>query len=163
MIRLPQFALTARADGTLTGDGSAANPYQIGTADDWETFAAWINTGTHADGYYKLTADIGTESDPITAAVGTVTGDQQGVAFAGNFDGGGHGIYVSITNTSDQGTALFRYISGATIKNMKVMGMVSGTMHCAGLVGFASGTNTISNCEVATEVTCGRGPNRVAV
>lgn len=154
---LTMTAQTAWA--TIGGTGTQSDPYTINSVDDWNTFASNVNNGTesYSGKTVKLTADIGTAQDPITATVGTVSGSTQGNAFAGIFDGSGHTIHVNITNTSDQGTALFRYISGATIKNVKVTGTVNGTMHCAGLVGFAASSTTcaIKNCEVATSVTCG--------
>ena len=98
----------------------------------------------------KLTADIGTEQDPITTMVGRL----QVYGFSGTFDGCGHSIHVSITGNEEIASP-FRCISSATIKNVKVTGSVSGGIHCSGLVGVAlSGTCTISNCEVAVSVTC---------
>ena len=162
MMLLATLLLTMTAQtawATIGGTGTQSDPYTINSVDDWNTFASNVNNGTesYSGKTVKLTADIGTAQDPITATVGTVSGSTQGNAFAGIFDGSGHTIHVNITNTSDQGTALFRYISGATIKNVKVTGTVNGTMHCAGLVGFAASSTTcaIKNCEVATSVTCG--------
>ena len=134
-----------------------AQDVTIGSIADWEAFATAVNNGTSYSGRtVRLTADIGTAQEPITATVGTVSGSTQGNAFAGRFIGGGHTIHVSITNTSDQGTAPFRYISGATIEGLKVTGSVEGNLHCAGLVGFAASGTTcaIKNCEVAVSVTC---------
>lgn len=63
----------------------------------------------------------------------------------------------NITDMSNEGTAPFRYIQDATISHVKTTGQVVGKKHCAGLVGFAlSGTNAISNCEVAAEIYCYR-------
>ena len=137
-----------------------AQDITIGSAAEWEAFATAVNNGTSYSGRtVRLTADIGTAQEPITATVGTVSGGTQGNAFAGRFIGGGHTIHVSITNTSDQGTAPFRYISGATIEGLKVTGSVEGNLHCAGLVGFAASGTTcaIKNCEVAVSVTCSGG------
>ena len=119
----------------------------ISTDADWETFASNVNNGTeeYADKTVKLAADIN-----VSTTVGT-----SGHPFRGTFDGDGHTMTLSITDKSNQGTAPFRYINGATIKNMKTGGTVTGTMHCAGLVGFAHGTNSIKNCVVAAIVVCG--------
>lgn len=119
----------------------------ISTDADWETFASNVNNGTeeYADKTVKLAADIN-----VSTTVGT-----SGHPFRGTFDGDGHTMTLSITDKSNQGTAPFRYINGATIKNMKTGGTVTGTMHCAGLVGFAHGTNSIKNCVVAATVGCG--------
>ena len=118
----------------------------IGSTADWNTFASNVNNGTtYADKVVRLTADI-----DISRMVGT-----ESHPFKGTFDGQGHTLNVNITDESNQGTAPFHYISGATIANVKITGTVNGTMHCAGLVGFAwSGTNTIKGCEVAATITC---------
>lgn len=126
----------------------------ISSASDWDAFATAVSGGTTYEGQIvKLAADIS-----VSTMVGAVSGSQQQKAFQGTFDGGGHTITVTIDNTSDQGTAPFRFIKDATIKNVKTTGTVTGGMHCAGLVGFAQGTNTIQNCHVDVAVT-GSGSN----
>ena len=134
------------------------NYVKIGTEAEWNTFAANVNNGTetYADKIVQLTADI-----DISLPVGT-----NSHPFMGIFDGQGHTLNVNISDTQNQGTAPFRYIYGATIKNVKTTGTINGTMHCSGLVGFAktatdystSGilmVNNINNCEVAATITCG--------
>lgn len=121
----------------------------ISSASDWDAFATAVSGGTTYEGQIvKLAANIS-----VSTMVGAVSGTEQQKAFQGTFDGGGHTITVSISNTSDQGTAPFRFIKNATIKNVKTTGTVTGGMHCAGLVGFAQGTNTIQNCHVDVAVT----------
>ena len=126
----------------------------IGTKAEWDAFATNVTNGTSYSGQtVKLTADIGTELDPITTMVGRLNG-YAGNGFEGTFDGCGHSIHVSITGNNEIESP-FRCIIGATIKNVKVTGSVSGGIHCSGLVGVAlSGTCTIRNCEVAVSVTC---------
>ena len=122
----------------------------IGSTAEWDAFAANVNNGTEScDGKrVLLTADIN-----VTTMVGTKANP-----FRGFFDGQGHTLNVSIADTGNYGTAPFRYISGASIQNVKVTGTVNGTSHCAGLVGYAwSGTNVISNCEVAASIVCSGG------
>lgn len=119
----------------------------INSEADWENFAAQVNDGTFPNMIVYLGADIS-----VTTMVGTADHP-----FSGIFDGAGHTLDVSITDEANQGTAPFRYISNATIQNLKVTGTVTGNLHCAGLVGFASGRNEISQCEVAASVTCSGG------
>lgn len=112
----------------------------ISSDDDWKTFASNVNTGgtTYAGQIVKLAADIKIDQEGM---VGPTTG----TPFKGIFDGGGHTIKCNISATGTTGAAPFIYINGATIKNVKVDGSVSGANHCAGLVGYADGTNTITN------------------
>ena len=124
----------------------------ISSADDWNTFASNVNNGTESyEGkVVKLSADIS-----VSNMVGTVTsGDAPENAFKGIFDGGGHTITVNINSTDRHGTAPFRYIKDATIMDVRTAGTVTGTMHCAGLVGLSEGTSYIKNCEVNVAVNC---------
>ena len=73
--------------------------------------------------------------------------------FSGTFDGNGKTITATITDNSNQGTALFCYINGATIKNLTLAGTITGNMHAAALVGFSKGTgNKIEHCTVTANV-----------
>ncbi len=126
--------------------------YTIHTATGWDVFCDALqdnNTWNHFSGKtVKLGADIS-----ITQSAGSA-----GNEFMGTFDGDGKTLTVDITETTTQGTAPFREIKGATIQNLVVTGSVVGTIHAAGLVGFARGAdastvNTITNCKVATNVT----------
>lgn len=120
----------------------------INSEAEWNDFAAQVNSGTLTAHFVLLGADI---------SVSTMAGTSDH-PFSGTFDGLGHTLTVSISDTENQGTAPFRYISDATIRNVKVTGTVTGNLHCAGLVGFAqSGTNNIKNCEVAASVVCSGG------
>ncbi len=140
---------------TLSGDGTVGNPYLISSADEWNAFAYNVNNGTdnYSGKFVKLTHDIS-----VTQKVGTVSGSTQVNAFSGTFDGGGNTITANITDNNNQGTALFCYINGATIKDLNVTGTIaSNQYHTAGLVGFSKGTgNSIQNCTVSANVS-GKG------
>ena len=93
----------------------------------------------------------------VNADVSISAGDMVGTAdypFKGIFDGGGHTITCTIDYTSHESAAPFHNIYNATIMNVKVAGSITGVNHCAGLVGNASGTNTIKNCKVTADITC---------
>ena len=112
-------------------------------------FANKVNTGSknYSGKYVRLDADIA-----VSTKVGTVSGSSQQNAFCGTFDGGGHTITATITDTDNQGTALFAYINGATIKNLTVAGSFSGTQHAAAIVGFSKGTCSIQNCKATATI-----------
>lgn len=127
-------AIEQEADGT----------YLIASTTDWNAFAAGISNGTiPATANAMLTADI--------AAVRTMIGSES-KKYAGVFDGYNHTITVDISGTSKH-AAPFCYLKGATIKNIKVEGTVSGGIHCAGLVGAIDGSGLISNVVVSATVT----------
>ena len=59
--------------------------------------------------------------------------------FSGTFDGDGHVIYPSY-NKNNSYLALFSNVNGATIKNLRVRGVIQSIgQHLAGLVGHAEG------------------------
>lgn len=134
------------------GSGTEGAPYLISSSDDWDDFVAEVRMGD-TDGFYKLTRDITIEN-----SVGTSTNP-----FTGHFDGNSHKITAAVSDTAAQGTAPFRYICDAEIKDLKADGMVRGGDHSAGLVGFAlkgngpeeSEFNIIRNVTVSTTINGG--------
>lgn len=145
--------------GQPAGSGTAADPYQIRTADELYWFAQYGGSSAHA----KLMNDI-----TINENVLDVDGDLNGTGlrewtpinnYTGTFDGGGHGIsglYINIENgISDTYVyvGLFGYIGRGgkvqdlNIKDSDITG--SATVNDAGVsVGSVCGENhgTIENC-----------------
>ncbi|MBR2469304.1 MAG: hypothetical protein IKB43_04015 [Fibrobacter sp.] len=137
----------------LDGEGTEESPYIIASTADWNSFAGFVSEGiTYSGKFLRLDADI---------AINTAVSDSVAHPFSGTFDGNGHTLTASIVESKNkQGAAPFRYIAGATIKNLTVTGSVTGTAegasHTAGLVGFAlSGTNVISGVTVSAEIAGG--------
>ena len=133
-----------------SGSGTADSPYILSTGDDWATFVTQVNAGTDANKHYKLADTWDNSTNAVTVAVGT-----EAHPFAGTFDGNGKTLCVDITDTDTQnhGTAPFRHVKGATIKNLTVEGSVTGMRHAAGLAGIVhEGTTTVSGCVVKTTV-----------
>ena len=131
------------------GSGTAESPYILANTADWAAFATKVNDGTYADKHFKLSNTWDNSAAAVTATVGTEQNP-----FQGTFDGNGKTLRVNINETTTQGTAPFRNVMGATVKDLTVEGSVTGTFHAAGLVGFvrAGGTTTISGCIVKTIV-----------
>ena len=121
--------------------------YTIHTATGWDAFCYLLENGeTFSGKTVELANDI-----TVTRMAGL-----EGHEFQGTFDGNKKTLTVSISS-SDGNAAPFREIMGATIRNLKVSGTVSGHKHSAGLVSYARGAdssveNTIENCLVATDV-----------
>ena len=141
LLMLVMGPVSVQAEGTLSGGGTQSNPYRIGSTADWNTFAENVNGGTSYEGQY---VQLENSISNVTATVGT-----QQNPFKGTFLGNSKKLILNIEDTSAEGTAPFRYISGATIKNLTIDGSVKGGYHAAGIVGFAwAGTNTIEDCKV---------------
>ena len=137
--------------GTLAGSGTSSDPYVIVDAEDWETFANWINNSnsTYGNKCYKLGADI-----TISKMAGTSTKQ-----FKGTFDGDGHTMTLNNLSSSGEFCAPFRYVDGATFKRIHTTGTVIAGSHTSndkyrtGLVGDCRGTTTITNCWSSVAIT----------
>ena len=134
----------------FNGEGTEGNPYTISNTTEWIAFVTEVNSGNNCSGkYLELTADI-----DITTPVGSRVSDSDNKPFSGTFLGGGHTITTTLDDDGNQGLAPFRYINGATIKDLTMAGTVNTKQrHSSGLVGFADGTNLIENCKVTTTIT----------
>ena len=145
----PYVLTMPNADVIIT---AAVNPItQIGSGADWNAFCVAVSKGHNYSGEtVTLTSNI----PYVTTKVSTFAG----TSFCGTFDGQGHSLTVNLPSCDRAGNAPFMYIEGATIQNLVVNGTVTagsgtGNRHAAGLVGYAwSGTNTIRNCQVNTNV-----------
>ena len=124
---------------------SLSNLYIIDSTDKWNEFNAFLYNGFNFSGKtVKLSRDI---------SITTMLGRSLHKSFSGTFDGDGH----TITATIDQwgkGVSPFRYINGATIKNLIVAGsIIAHDLHPSGLVGFSYGTgNRVENCIVTANI-----------
>ena len=117
----------------------------INTADEWNIFATNVSNGTSYSGRtVTLAANI---------SVSTMAGLNQTNSFKGTFDGGGHTLTFNYTAT-EQYAAPFRYIDGATIKNLHVDGTIqTSAKYAAGIAAQEYGTTSIKNCRSSIVVT----------
>ena len=121
LLVLPFWPVVSYATTHFAGSGTETDPFIISNAADWAQFAEEVNAGVNADTYYKLSDNFENEALPVTATVGTSDNP-----FCGIFDGNGRTLSVLINDSTDQGTAPFRYTSCAVIKNLTVTGTVKG-------------------------------------
>lgn len=145
------------------GSGTEADPYQISSVEDWNTFAAAVNGGHDYSGeFIKLTANIGTAENPVTQMVGDLV-DAVYYSFKGTFDGDNHTLtfHYNYTEPSSQHlnrVAPFRYINGATIKKLRVAGDINmdkpnaGGLFCVNDIYNDSRSNII-DCTVSVNIT----------
>ena len=142
-------------DYSLTGEGTAASPYLIGSVSDWHKLVVSPSVDGTSDKYYKMTQDITLTETVSSGFRTTMVGTSEDVSFQGTFDGDGHTLTVNYTdNSSDHYTAPFRFINEATINNLHVTGKISKEKkkHAGGLVGQAFGENRINNCRSSVTI-----------
>ena len=104
---------------------------------DWGEFIQTINDGaTFAGQTITLANDIS-----VTTMAGTDTHK-----FMGTFEGGGHTITFNYTADENR-AAPFRYVDGATFKDLKVTGTITtSASNAAGFVADTRGTTTFDSC-----------------
>jgi hypothetical protein len=115
----------------------------INNSKDWDMFAAKVNGGQTT-----LNAVLNADITGVKTMVGT-----ESYPYAGNFDGNGHTLSLSLTAT-EAIAAPFRYIDDATIHDVTIAGTINNSKRQnAGVAGLSHGTVTISNCVVSTSIT----------
>ena len=103
------------------GEGTAAKPYQIRTADQLRAFAAAVNEDEHFDGeYIVLTADI-----DLAGSQWVPVGNAGAHYFGGIFDGQNHKISNMVIGTTANpvdyvSSGLFACLDGAVVRNLGV-------------------------------------------
>ena len=139
-------------DGTVatayeSGTGTAEDPYIIRTGAQLAYLSQQSKGATDATFgsglYFKLGASIDLSAHEWTPICnrGNLTSSSGWKFFAGNFDGNGYTIKLSIT--SGVGVGLFEGISG-TVSNLVLTGSVNGT-HRAGALAYTISKAKISN------------------
>ena len=103
------------------GEGTAAKPYQIRTADQLRAFAAAVNEDEHFGGeYIVLTADI-----DLAGSQWVPVGNAGAHYFGGIFDGQNHKISNMVIGTAANpvdyvSSGLFACLDGAVVRNLGV-------------------------------------------
>ena len=154
----------------LTGEGTAASPILISNAEELKAFHDIVNGENgrkqKLDACATLTADIvlndGTFDEdgnytpgPSSAALTewTFIGCDYKPAYSGTFDGAGHTVQGVYCNDQIKGRAgLFGYVSGATIKNVKVTGYIKTDGFAGGIAAYIRNGTSITGCVNAATV-----------
>ena len=124
-----------------TSDGTAEHPFVIYNSSQWRKACADVANGCatagkhfRIGGGFYATTTMGTADNPFA---GTIDGQRQLCTLTANIN----------EPSTAACTALFPYVSGATIRNLLVKGSIVGGAGSAGLVGKAlGGTTTLENC-----------------
>lgn len=120
------------------GSGTESDPYLISSPGNWNYLAEKVRTGnTYSGKFFKLVTDI---------TVNTMVGVSNSKYFGGTFDGGGNKLVFNYTSVQEY-CAPFRYIHGATIKNLQTAGEINAmAKYAAGIAGYAQNINHITSC-----------------
>ena len=125
------------------GKGTEGDPVIISSADDWNEFADYVNSGYAFSGnFVKLGDDI---------SVSTMAGTSDANSFQGTFDGDGKTLTftkgTSAEPFAEEYCAPFRHVKNAVIKNLHVDGTIyTSAKKAAGFVGESHGALTLTGC-----------------
>ena len=164
---MSELLLVAWWGRSLSGSGTAEEPYQIGNAEELVVFRDIVNGANgrklNSDACAVLTADI-VLNDGTFDENGRYTKGESGAwpgewtpigqgGYGGTFDGQGHtikGLYVSTNAENTHASGLFAQLTGsAVVQNVTVTGHISvrgeGGGAVGGIAGAANGA-AIRNC-----------------
>lgn len=84
--------------------------------------------------------------------------------FCGTFLGNGKTLTLNLTTDNSEFTAPFRYVDGATIKDLHTAGNVNGgnQKYATGLIGYSEGTVNITACRSSVAISSDRKWSRHA-
>ena len=129
------------------GGGTEAIPYEIPDLEMLEYFRDYVNAGSGAGEYFRLTADIDMSDNYGEGKASWMPVGNESTPFTGTFDGGGHkitGLYINNSDSDYQG--LFGYVGrGGTVSDLGVEGQVTGGKYVGGVVGD-NFYGTVENC-----------------
>lgn len=153
-VTVAENAVATQAADTSTeepsGSGTAADPYQIGNANQLMWFAAKVNGSTKkstSNLCAKLTSDIDLTGKDWTP-IGYYNGYSDCVYYGGTFDGDGHMVSGLKINSNKSYQAFIGYAKGAFVKGLTVEGSVKAGSYAAGIVAYTyySSKVFIENC-----------------
>ena len=135
------------------GSGTASDPYIISNAQQLAYLAYMVNNGNSYSGkYFEQTANIDLSAyywEPIGIK------KNKNYPFSGNYTANPFGVITNLYTKSDYDYAgLFGSVKNATISNIGISGgYIEGGDYTGGLVGYAEGDITITNCYNTGNVT----------
>ena len=119
--------------------------YLIGSVQDWQNFAAIVETTPTANA--KMTADVDLGDDQTK--IGIV--DRR--FYSGTFDGQGHTLTINYTHDAANVNAPFPDINNATIKDIHIAGTINSLDSQPAPIGLSRGTCTVKNMWSSLEIT----------
>lgn len=152
----------AQATTSLSGSGTASDPYRIENAAQLAAFAASVDEGsTYADEYVVLGASVDLPDIDSWNPIGTEDGVT--AVFQGTFDGRGYSIRdLTISETVTAGDSyhgLFSVLgSSAVVKNLNLANVdvrvenTSGKAYAGAIAGATNKTATSANSVIGTRI-----------
>ena len=134
------FSESSKGSITISADNIflESSKEGISSATDWTELSEIVNAG--------LTKVNVAMTGDITISDGTMVGLSWDKSYKGIFDGTGHTLTFNYSTSGQERIAPFKYIEGATIKNLKTTGSIETDNFIAGIAADVKGTNNITCC-----------------
>ena len=124
---------------------AGAEDIRIGSKADWQTFCNRVNGG-EVTLNAEMTDNVDLGTDIMMVGINN--------DYSGTFDGRGYTLSFHWTDTSNR-TAPFKYVNGATIRNLRTQGKIaSDSFALSGLIYHSAGSTIISGCVSDVDLTC---------
>lgn len=138
--------IVPEAVAPIWGDGSADDPYQIGTLEN----LFWIYKNEEEwDNHFIQTADIDASETVDWAWGGWIPIGNSNHSFSGHYDGDNHvveGLYINYPSPDHDNLGLFGSIHNAVIENLGIQNVsLGGRSYIGALVGYCT-ESEIYNC-----------------
>jgi len=129
----------------VIGEGTEVNPYKIYTVENLKSLNTDFLGAEYAGNHFKLMNDLDLSNEANWVPIGSDATN----SFRGIFDGDGKTISNLKTTDTYANRGLFGYVSGATIKKLKLTNVnISSGDNSGGLIGAVAGTSIIEDCSL---------------
>ncbi|GHV17633.1 hypothetical protein FACS189425_04300 [Clostridia bacterium] len=142
------YASALTPEGFAGGTGTPEDPWQITNTTQLNLVKSYLNRHFILQNNISLSGTWLPIGRPSHAFIGTFNGNNYTVS----------GLYAyynytsSGSSTNDDNVGFFGYTKGATIKNLKISGSVSGGTKIGSIIGYADSTITMENCSSSATV-----------
>ena len=150
IVPLTTLELTPPADTLqLSGSGTPADPYRIGSTGDWLELGRYINAGNSTSGLCFL------QTANLTLGRYDMIAPDSSRCFRGSYDGGGHTLTFTAEDAPEN-CAPFLYVRDASFRNLHIVGSIATSRKfAAGLAANVQGGCTVVNCRSSVEIRSG--------
>ena len=141
------FFKISESEYNFRGLGTAENPYQINTIEDFMNFSNMVNEGLpFSNVYFAQKADLDFENVEFKPIGIDVDGDRN---FSGIYDGNGFSIKnLYFVSDHDEDAGLFYSLDG-TVINIELIDCILGGSRVGGIAAHVSRSGHVLNCSVS--------------
>ena len=136
----------------LEGEGTALSPYLLTDKLHWNMIYVAVRDSKSRypfrDVYFRQEKNLEVE-------YGIGSNDTNNPkAFHGNYNGANHILTVELKDESKAVAPFYRMGYGGQIRNLRIMGNITGGQYTSGLIAYATGYVLVESCRSSATITC---------